>query len=110
MASTHILDLAREQRHTDGSLASALDVDKATICRWRIKGILLPDGSRLRLPYTRIGRRAFIHPEDARAFLDALTAADDDRHNRVPYTPTPRRPQRPSRAQQAEREAAELGI
>lgn len=109
--ASHILDIPADQRHTDLSLARALDIDKATVCRWRLKGVLLPSGDRLRLRYYRVGKRAFIHPDDAKAFMDALTAADEQhREQRRPEVRTARAPRRSSRAEQAEREAQELGI
>lgn len=100
-----------DRRLTDQDISRQLGVHKATACRWRLKGIPLPDGRRLRLPYTRAGKRAYVHPDDLRDFLDALTAADEHAHEHEPSSPrTADVPRRSSRAEQAEREADELGL
>lgn len=104
-----------DQKLSDADIARQLAVHKATICRWRIRGIPLPDGRRLRLPYTRTGRRAYVHPDDLRDFLGQLTASDEQAHrqrDRQQHRTTTSAPQRgrPTRAEQAEREADELGL
>ena len=97
---------------TDRDISRQLDVHKATVCRWRVKGIPLADGSRLRLPYTRAGKRAYVHPEDLREFLAKLTEADHQRQQQ-PYHPPADAKQNHSprsRARRAEEEADEMGI
>jgi len=74
--------LSADERLTDQLIAHRLGTHKATVCRWRTRGVSLPDGRRLRLPYTRAGKRALIHPDDLSAFLKRLTDADAERFER----------------------------
>jgi len=111
--ASHILDIPKDQRHTDLSLARALGLDKATVCRWRLKGILLSSGDRLRLKYHRVGKRAYIHPDDAKQFIDELSNADEQARASSAsrahgHARSPRRSS--TRAERAEREAESLGI
>ena len=100
-----------DERLTDQDISRKLGPHKATVCRWRVKGIPLPDGSRLRLPYSRVGKRSYVHPDDLRDFLDKLTEADQQRHDSPPReVRIARAPRRTSRAELAQREAEELGI
>ncbi len=102
-----------DDKLTDRDTSRRLGVHKATICRWRVKGVPLADGSRLRLPYTRVGKKAYVHPDDLRDFLDQLTMADERRHSdggTVQPARTARVSRRSSRAEEAEREAQRLGI
>ncbi|MEX2673804.1 MAG: hypothetical protein WD294_17020 [Phycisphaeraceae bacterium] len=105
--------LDAENIFTDLTISRRLKIHKATVCRWRTRGVSLPDGTRRRLLYTRCGKRALVHPDDLRDFLTALTTADQEHLNgsdegRPPRSSIRRRPV--SRAEQAEREADELGL
>ena len=104
--------LSAPTKLSDRDISRQLDVHKATICRWRIKGVPLPDGSRLRLPYTRAGKRAYVHPDDLREFLAAMTNADQQRHQQPGHTSADVWRSHPprGRARRAEQEADEMGI
>lgn len=73
-ASTDLMPLSRARDYIPGR------PHLATITRWRLDGILAPDGERVRLRATRVGGRHMTSQADIAAFLGRLNAdpaADD---------------------------------
>lgn len=77
----NILDSPR--RLQDRDIARLLGVHKSTVCRWRVRGMPSTEG-RLCLPYTRCGKKAYVHPDDLADFLGRLTAAEQCSENPAP--------------------------
>src|SRR5437763_16847605 len=75
-------------------------VHPTTVMRWVIRGVRLPDGSRVRLRAESVGSRWLTTEECFRAFIDAQTAA---------RTPDPRALPAPQSLAQRRRAAERAG-
>lgn len=79
----------------------------STLTRWILKGVLLPDGSRLHLKAVRAGCRWLVDPADWTDFLNRQTAA----HLPAAAAQAPRSPAARQRASEAAaRELEKMGF
>lgn len=74
MAHTQSKVAVQRLRTSFAILARDLGLHVATLARWRDKGILGPEGARIRLKAIRLGGRWTTTAEDVQDFLDKLNA------------------------------------
>jgi hypothetical protein len=94
-----LIDLAAEiplslaaAAHRLPSLREDRPVNPATVLRWVVKGTLLPDGSRLRLPAVKVAGRWCTTVEALNSYVTDITAAALPTSTMAtPRTPTQRR-------------------
>jgi len=99
-----------ETRLNSRDIADKLNVHPSQIVRWCRRGLLLSDGSRLRLPAVFVGRELRIREADLSEFITRKT---EDRGIGVDDRPGPRSPARRQReSQHATRrlDAAGVGV
>jgi hypothetical protein len=92
--------LLGEDRIGTAAAGRLVGADQATITRWCQQGVRLPDGSRLKLEYLRVGGRLLTSRQAITRFLAAQQPLGADQ------TPAPRTPAQHERA--ADRAAAAL--
>jgi hypothetical protein len=89
-------------------------VHVATVTRWIVDGVLLRDGTRLRLRGTRLPGRWVVEPAALQEFLVALTADRSATPTSAQRTPQPVPARTPSARRKADERAArrldEIGI
>ena len=98
-----------EVLHRTGALARQHGLHPSAISRFVLKGVTLPDGSRLRLEAARIGGRWLVRQSDWEQFVQDQTAArlgDDDRPADTPRSPGKRR----AASERADAELQRLGF
>jgi len=101
------LTLPAAARGLPAHRGTASSVNAATVFRWVVSGIKLPDGSRLKLEAARVGGRWLTSQAALTRFIERHTAALDD----TPQAPASRTPgQRNRAADRASRELEKIGI
>jgi hypothetical protein len=88
-------------------VAHELGCHPSALTRWTLKGVLLKDGTRLKLEAIALPGSWRVNQDSLDRFLAALTA---DRTRNTPAESVPLRPVRSARSAQVHRELAEAGL